>query len=184
MTSYSSFERQPSGAYATIEQHIDPEDIGPSAIYVAFDSIAFARATGQLGQVIATKHGTLNNASFVQMYAGDARWICGALVDTQRRLLVDYKEVGPGIELGLTQHHGNPYSNGYAKVIQTIGNLTSGTYIADGPMLFMGRDQAILGPNLIPGAEAVFDDSGNLIELTHSEPIDPPSMNYTLRIEL
>jgi hypothetical protein len=135
MSSYSTIERNQQGHYWRIQQHFDSADLPDGGTVVGFDSVSFARSTGQIAIIgVARYAGLSNGATYVMLDNRDNRWSAYGSV-TPKGVESTIHSVGTPIVDALVEHHGIPVAiAGALSVTQEISEISDCTFISDGPM--------------------------------------------------
>ena len=102
---------------------------------VAFDSVLFARSSGQIAIVGAARYeGLSGDAVYAMVDNSDNRWGTYGSATPHGPRQTTYS-VGEPILNALVEHHGVPVTiAGAVTVTQSIGEINNCTFISDGPM--------------------------------------------------
>jgi hypothetical protein len=164
MSSYSVFERDRNGKIWRIHQEIDSAEMPENSTFVAFDAVAFARATGQLALIAGITCDSTSDSFMAAVDNRDNRWDVDANF-TNGTLDLNYKAPGASTFKALTEHFGHPmYIRPVVGVTQHIDAIYSCDYVGDGQMSRMGlaRESVEEGYLPAPGTQLAITDSGVL----------------------
>jgi len=131
----TNFERDENGQYLSIEQLLDGQDIPEGSTFVAFDSVKFAQATGQVAiadiEVVGTVTGSVLNVD-----NKDKRWRLWATIKSNTNLQAHYLGLGPAMIEALRQHgiEQSELTADFLRVKQRVDGVKNIDYIGDGPM--------------------------------------------------
>jgi|GEM_PF-2979398 len=169
MTSVTNFEHNPDGSYATIEQNISGNDIPEGSTFVAFDSLAFARSTGQVA-ISEIKCDRVEGGNILSVENRDNRWLMWASI-RDGKVNLTYRDLGLSMiavlaERGVEIPDLSPDS---LRVKQHIDVIRGVDYVGDGPMDLTSENQYEDSTLPAPYSDVELTPEGGLITAARTD---------------
>lgn len=141
MTSVTNFEHNPDGSYAAIEQNINGNDIPEGSTFVAFDSLAFARSTGQVA-ISEIKCDRVEGGNILGVENRDNRWLMWASI-RDGKVNLTYRDLGLSMIEALAERGAEipKLTNDCLRVKQHVDIVRGVDYVGDGPMDLTSENQ-------------------------------------------